>query len=75
MCRDKGALTALSSLHRLEVDVMNAIFVREAEEAAARRAEEDRQRKDLPKLIAEMDRILTDLPESIRVQIIGKWLH
>lgn len=63
-----GSWVAAKDLYREERELkaeIDAEAKRQAEEAS----------KDLPKLMEEMDRILTDMPESLRATLLAKWLR
>ena len=63
-----GSWVAAKDLYREEREV-----IAERDAAAKRAAEE--AAKDIPALLEEMDRILTDLPEALRVQLLAKWVR
>ena len=62
-----GSFVAAKDLHR---DEMALVAARDADEK--RKAEQ--AAKDIPALLDEMDRILTDMPESLRWKVVGKWM-
>ena len=61
--------TAVSSLHRLEYDLMNARFLHLAEEVAQRKAAEEAASQDPARVEEEVRTMLARLPDVMRERL------